>query len=427
VNQTSKKLLATSGAAILLTTTALAGGAAAVFAQDEVEFDFYTLLHLDPGKTFIEGVVADYVAENPGVKINMTILENEALKDKIAFETAAGNVPDLFQSWGGGTLAQQVEAGLVRPIDDEIADVVDTIIPAGLSMTNVDGAQYGMPYNLGAVGLWYNTDLLAEAGIDAPATTWEEFLEDVQTLKDAGITPISLGGQDTWTAMFWFAYLSVRLCGPEGMSNAITTGDWSGECFIKAGEELKRLVEMEPFQEGFLAANHDAQQGEFGNGRAAYMLQGQWAAGSQASNSESGDGIGEALAWAQFPAVEGGAGQLTDVFGGGDNFVVGRDAPTEAVEFLKHLTANLEVAEAWAALGDGTLPTVSGSEAFVADPNLQSILAARSEATFAQGYLDQVTSPALGAAINDAVAGLVAGVLAPEDVAGAITEAAALE
>ncbi|MGD8683536.1 MAG: hypothetical protein PVG27_06295, partial [Chloroflexota bacterium] len=83
MKQTSKKLLATSGAAILLATTALAGGTAAVFAQDEVEFDFYTLLHLDPGKTFIERVVADYVAENPGVKINMTILENEALKDKI--------------------------------------------------------------------------------------------------------------------------------------------------------------------------------------------------------------------------------------------------------------------------------------------------------------------------------------------------------
>ena len=37
----------------------------------------------------------------------------------------SGNPPDLFQSWGGGTLAQQVEAGLVRPIDDEIADVKD--------------------------------------------------------------------------------------------------------------------------------------------------------------------------------------------------------------------------------------------------------------------------------------------------------------
>ncbi|MEX1296547.1 MAG: extracellular solute-binding protein [Candidatus Limnocylindrales bacterium] len=427
MNHISRKLLASTGASALLASTVLAGAAATAVAQDEVEFDVYTLMHLDPGKSFIEGVAADYMAANPGVTVKLEILENEALKDKIAFETAADNPPDVFHSWGGGTLAQQVDAGLVRGIDDEIADVVDDVIPAGLSMTNVDGVQYGLPYALGAVGLWYNQDLLAEAGIDAPATTWEEFLEDVQTLKDAGITPISLAGQDTWTEMFWFAYLAVRNCGPEGMSTAITTGDWSGECFIKAGEDLLRLVEMEPFQEGFLAANHDAQQGEFGNGRAAFMLQGQWAPGSSASNSESGEGIGDALGWASFPAVEGGAGQLTDVFGGGDNFVVGRDAPPEAVDFLEYLTTNPDVVEAWAGLGDGTLPTLVGSEAFVADPNLQSILTARSEATFAQGYLDQVTSPALGAAINDAVAGLVAGVLSPEELAQAITDAAALE
>ncbi len=216
MNHISRKLLATTGASALLASTVLAGAAATAVAQDEVEFDFYSLQHLDPGKSFIEGVVADYMAANPGVTVKLETLENEALKDKIAFETAAGTPPDLFQSWGGGTLAQQVDAGLVRPIDDEIADVVDSIVPAGLSMTSVDGVQYGLPYNLGAVGLWYNKDLLAQAGIDAPATTWADFLADVQTLKDAGITPISLGGQDTWTAMFWFAYLAVRELWPGG-------------------------------------------------------------------------------------------------------------------------------------------------------------------------------------------------------------------
>jgi raffinose/stachyose/melibiose transport system substrate-binding protein len=125
--------------------------------------------------------------------------------------------------------------------------------------------------------------------------------------------------------------------------------------------------------------------------------------------------------------VDGGAGVATDVFGGGDNFAVGRDAPPEAVEFLEYLTTDLGVAERWVAIGDGTLPTVAGAEAFVTDPNLQSVLEARSAATFAQGYLDQVTSPALGAAINEAVGGLVAGVLSPEEVAQAITEAAAAE
>ncbi len=42
--------------------------------------------------------------------------------------------------------------------------------------------------------------------------------------------PISLAAEasNTWTSMFWWAYLAVRICGQEGMNTAITTGDWSG-------------------------------------------------------------------------------------------------------------------------------------------------------------------------------------------------------
>jgi raffinose/stachyose/melibiose transport system substrate-binding protein len=414
--------------ALALTTVFLAGalGMGAAVAQDQVEFDVYDNHHLDPGLTYIQGVVNQYMEEHPNVKINLTQLENTLLKDKVSTEMQAGNPPDLFQGWGGGTLAQQVEAGLVRPIDDEIADIRDNVNAAGLSMTQVDGLQYGLPYDLGVVGIWYNKDLFEQAGIESPPATWEELLADVQTFKDAGIVPISLAASagDTWTSMFWFAYLAVRICGQEGMNVAITTGDWSGECFVKAGQELERLVGMEPFQEGFLAATHDAQEGEFGNGRAAMMLQGQWAAGAQASNSESGTGLGDALGWFPFPEVEGGAGLATDVFGGGNNFIVGRDAPPEAVEFAKWITTDPGVIEGWVALNDGTLPTVNGSEELITDPNFASILEARGAATFAQGYLDQVTSPELGAAINEQVGGLVAGALSPEDVAQSITAAA---
>jgi raffinose/stachyose/melibiose transport system substrate-binding protein len=416
-----RKVALVATTAVLAAAVAGGGGTA---AQDPVEFEIYDLHNVDPGLTFLQEVSNAYMTEHPNVKINWTVLENEPLKDKIAAEMQSGNPPDLFQSWGGGTLAEQVEAGLVRPIDDEIADVVDSINPAGLSMTNVDGAQYGLPYNLGVVGMWYNKDLFTQAGIDGPPATWDELLADVQTLKDAGITPISIGAGDKWPAMFWWAYLAVRIGGQAALQEAITTGNWSGPAFVQAGELLKQLVDLEPFQEGALAATHPDQQGTFGNGLAAMELQGQWAAGAQRSESESGEGIGEALGWFPFPAVEGGAGLPTDVFGGGDSFVVGRDAPPEAVEFLKHLTS-LEVAEQWAALNDGTLPTVNGAEEFVTDPNLQSVLEARANATFAQGYLDQVTSPELGAAINDAVAGLVAGALSPEEVAQAVTDAAA--
>ena len=73
-----------------------------------------------------------------------------------------------------------------------------------------------MPWNVGMVGFWYNKDLFTQAGIDAPAGTWDELLEQIQTLKDAGITPIAVGAGDKWPAHFWYSYLMVRLGGADG-------------------------------------------------------------------------------------------------------------------------------------------------------------------------------------------------------------------
>jgi raffinose/stachyose/melibiose transport system substrate-binding protein len=398
--------------------------AASEAAAEPVTISLYDLHINEPGKTLIADIIGEYEAAHPTVTIELTVLENEALKAKLATEMQAGNPPDLFQSWGGGVLGQQQEAGMVRAIDAEIADWKDTMNPAAMSIYQVGGKQYGIPYNFGLVGFWYNKDLFEQAGISAPPETWDDFLADIGKLKGAGITPIAVGAGDKWPAMFWWAYLSLRAGGQAAMDEAISTGDWTGASFITAGNELKKLIDMEPFQESFLAATYPQEAATVGNGKAAMELMGQWAPGVEKDNSESKKGIGDALAWFGFPGLTGGAGQPTDVFGGADGFAVGRDAPPEAVDFLKYFVS-LDVAKRFGALNDGTLPPTNGAEVSVTDPFLTTVLQKRAESTFAQLYLDQATTPELGAAINDAIQGLFAGTLTPEQVSQAITDAAA--
>lgn len=365
------------------------------------------------------------------VRINITIYENEALKTKVANDIAAGTPPDVFNSWGGGVLRDRVQAGLIQDVTDQIADVKDSLAPGALSLYQIDGRQYGIPYNFGVVGLWYNKDLLTQAGIDAPATTWEEFLTQVQTLKAAGITPISLGGKDTWTESFWWSYLALRLAGAAGMQQAIQSGDFTSDAFVRAGQELQRLAQLDPFQDSFESATHDMQQGTFGNGQAAFILQGQWTPGSQRAQSTSKVGVPN-IGWAEFPTVEGGAGLLSEVLGGADGFSFAKDAPPEAVDFVKFLvkgdcTADTAatgcIGGVWQAFNDGTLLPTAGLGRFVLDPALQQLLTKRDAATYAQLYLDQATPSAVGPAINEAVSGLVVGALSPEDAVQSITDA----
>ena len=393
---------------------------------EPVTITWYHIQNNDPGLSLWKELADEYTAANPNVTIDIQVNENEAFKTKLTTLLQQGDIPDLFQTWGGGGLRQQVEAGLVKDITADIAEWKADINAGALSMYEVDGKNYGVPFDLGLVGFWYNTKSFADAGITAPPATWDEFLTTVQTLKDQGITPIALAGKDTWTGAFYWAYLAVRNCGQAGMDKAVVSGDWSDPCFVKAGEDFQKLIDLEPFQEGFLAAPWDG-AGSSAAAMATYngaiQLMGQWLPGTVNANSGETRAMGEGLDWFPFPAVTGAPGDAFDGVGGGNGFAVGKDAPPETVDFLRHLVS-LDAANRWGALNSGILPTTVGSEASVTDPSMKSVLEGRSKATFVQLYLDQATTPELGGAINEAVATLYAGTGTPETVAQAINAAA---
>ncbi|MDI1466454.1 extracellular solute-binding protein, partial [Catellatospora sp. KI3] len=81
----------------------------------------------------------------------------------------------------------------------------------------------------------------------------------------------------------------------------------------------------------------DGQAATMGNGGAAMELMGQWAPSVQASSSTSKKGLGDKLGFFAFPAVEGGKGTVSEAFGGGNGFVVGKDAPAATTDFLKSI------------------------------------------------------------------------------------------
>jgi raffinose/stachyose/melibiose transport system substrate-binding protein len=398
------------------------GGGDAASSGGPVTIEWWHIANNDPLKTIWQEAADEYMADNPNVKINITVLENEAFKTKLTTTMQAGKVPDVFQSWGGGTLAEQAQAGLVQDITEPTQDWIGDLNEAGVGLYQVDGKQYGVPYNLGMVGVWYNKALFQKAGISEPPATWDDYLAAVEKLKAAGITPIALGEKDKWPGMFWWANLALRIAGGDAMQQAGEDGSFDSEPFVTAGEELKRLIDMQPFQDGFLGAPWDGAGGEaaaMGNGRAAMDLMGQWAPSTFAANTK---GKAPEFGWFPFPTVEGGAGSADEQFGGGDGFAIGKDAPPEAVDFVKFLVTS-DVANKAGASG-AILPVLKGSETSVEDPNMKAVLETRGEASYVQLYLDQAYPPAVGQEVNDAVQGLFAGKSAPEDVAKTIADAA---
>lgn len=391
-------------------------------SEEMVTITWWHISTKDPALSDWQKMADDYMAEHPNVTIEITVLENEAFKTKLTTVLQSGEVPDIFQSWGGGTLKEQIDAGLLKDITPDLdADGEawrSTFAPGALAVFSSDGKNYGVPWDMGMVGWWYNKDLFEQAGITEVPTTWEGFLESVQMLKDAGITPISLGEGDTWTGMHIWSYLATRIGGEAAFTAAANrTGSFTDPAFVQAGEELMKLIELDPFQDGYLGATHDEMQATFGNGKAAMELSGQWAPSVQKANSADQEGV-KNLGMFNFPAVGGGAGKISDVIGGGNGFAIGKDAEPEAIDFVKYLTSQ-QNQTIIAASGTG-IPVVNGAESGLTDPNLLLVQQSFAQAEYFQLYYDQILPSAMGGVINDAVQKLFAGTATPAEVAAEI-------
>ena len=229
----------------------------------------------------------------------------------------------------------------------------------------------------------------------------------MKKLKAAGITPISLGAGDKWPAMFWYGYLALRIAGAEVMQQAGIDENFDDPAFIRAGEEIQRLVALEPFQSGFLATPWDGPDGAAGvisNGKAAMLLMGHWAPGTMEAN---GPGLGDDLGWFPFPAVEGGDGRSEGRVRRRQR-LRRREGRAARGGRVPRVPLEPRGREAGRQRGEPP-PDDVGSEDSITDPNLVDVIDARGEADYVQLYLDQAYPPEVGAAVNDSTATLFAG------------------
>lgn len=395
---------------------------------EPVTIEFWHINTQDDRKAVLQQAIDAFEKDNPCAKINTTVLENEAFKSKLTTVMQSGDAPDVFTTWGGGVMNEYAKAGLLRDITAglQTAGFADTVAAGPLAVYAYEGKQYGVAMDQGMVGFWYNKDLFAKAGIDAPPATWTELLDDVKKFKEAGITPISLGEGDKWPGHFWWVYLAIRMGGKEAFDAAYSRQDsFADESFVQAGEKLQELIALEPFQDGYLGLTYNDQARAIGNGEAAMELMGQWAPGVQRDESADKKGIGDKLGWFPFPMVEGGKGNAADALGGGGGWLVGKDAPDEAITFLKYLSTKEVQCEATKI--NWILPVVDGTAECITDPLLKTVAENAAKAPYLQLYYDQALPPAVGSVVNDSVQELFAGTKSPEEVAKAIDDSAVME
>ena len=162
----------------------------------------------------MQGLIADFEAANPDIKVELNNFDHEGYKTAIRnFLTT--DSPDLANWYAGNRMAPFVKAGQFMDVTDvwQANGLDDALASAKASMT-LDGKQWGVPYTYYQWGIYFNRDAYKAAGVQEPKT-WQEFLDNCPKFQTAGIDCVTTGTSALWPGAGIFDYLDLRVNGYE--------------------------------------------------------------------------------------------------------------------------------------------------------------------------------------------------------------------
>jgi multiple sugar transport system substrate-binding protein len=138
--------------------------------------------------TEIDQIAQDFEALNPDIKVVMEYVGYDYVHDKIVTGMAA--TPPGYDAamidviWPD----EFIKAGYLLDVTDRVTDDMKTnMFPASWNGVTRNGKIYGMPWLMDVKYFMYNQNILQQAGISAPPTTWEELVDQATIIKQKGL------------------------------------------------------------------------------------------------------------------------------------------------------------------------------------------------------------------------------------------------
>ena len=227
--------------------------------------------------------IAAFEAET-GIKVNdSSATSDETFKARVETDFQAGSEPDVLFFFTGADANSFIAEGKVKSIEEIRAEypeyagnMMDSKLPASL----VDGKQYAVPVNGFWEGMFVNTKILQAAGVEVPGVdyTWEQFMADCQTIKDAGFTPIAaaLGN----VPHYWWEFSIFNHNDPaDHLTVPAAIDEGNGANWVSGMKDIKELYEKGFFPENTLSATDGETFELFMADKAAFLIDGSWKVG----------------------------------------------------------------------------------------------------------------------------------------------------
>lgn len=143
----------------------------------------------------VSEIAALYMKQNPDVKVEVRATSNIEDMDyskQLLIEEAMGNFDGIVELMNTHGYADE---GKLLPLPQTLTDQFREV-------KVTDGAVYSLPRYFSCRGIVYNQAVFDRLHLKRPQT-YQEFLSLCQSLKSAGVTPLTVGAGDLWHLAQW--------------------------------------------------------------------------------------------------------------------------------------------------------------------------------------------------------------------------------
>lgn len=250
---------------------------------------------------------AAFEKKYPKVKVEYTPVQNANYNSAESSRLTAGNVdivvaspvevPSYVPSASESNDSLAADAGTFLDLKGQ--PFLKNFTPSVLDAIRYKGHDYGVPTGLSYyTGIYYNKSIFDKYGLTVP-TTWNEFVALCDKLKSAGVTPLGIGGKDSWPAGLTMLAAAQGVFPSVSDRQAFAKQLWSQSAKLtdpKAVKVLERVQTMYGYAEAnFPGVGYDSVPALFGNGTVAMTPDGTW------NEPTIGAAVGSKFEYGYFP------------------------------------------------------------------------------------------------------------------------------
>lgn len=292
----------------------------------------------------VKGLAEAYHKLHPNVTIEPQYTEFNDYVKNIKLVMSSQDAPDLAQ-FNSGAMQSLIQAKQLLKLDkySSAYDWNQSFPSVGLQQLTAEqdgrvfgqGSLYAVPAGMSLVGVYYNKDLAKKAGITAPPATLSDFQSALQKAKDAGQAPLAVGALDYGALHLWAELLNVSMPVDQyrkwvyGQQGATIETDGAKQ----AAQTVADWAQKGYFAEGANGTSENDATAAFTQGKATFLVNGNWAA------AQISEALGDKAGFFYMPAAQAGGAATGNGYSVGFSVSAHSSHPNVAANFLNFFTS----------------------------------------------------------------------------------------